>query len=151
MLYIVLVLLLGALGFLVTALVTAQALWAWASIGVSALAGLLLVVDVLRRRARRTSTEPEESAETAEHTEVTPSGSGAEEESASEDQTLVTEPADEVLVVDEHPRYHRAGCSWLAGRETIAISVKEARELGFTPCGRCTPDGRLAAGRSAST
>lgn len=151
MLFIVLVLVLGALGLLVTALVTAQSLWAWISIGVSALAGLLLVVDVVRRRARRTATEAEGSAGTAERTEVTPSGSGSDGDPTEEDQALGTEPADEVLVVDEHPRYHRAGCSWLAGRETIAISAREARELGFTPCSRCAPDGRLAAGHRAST
>ncbi|WP_027944145.1 hypothetical protein [Amycolatopsis taiwanensis] len=150
MLFIVLILVLGALGLLVTALVTAQSLWAWISIGISALAALLLVADVVRRRVRRTATEPEESAGTPERAEVTPSGpesedDPAEEESASEDRALVAELTDEVLVVDEHPRYHRTGCSWLAGRETIPISAKEARELGFTPCGRCTPDTHLAA------
>ncbi|NIH84232.1 hypothetical protein FHX45_001125 [Amycolatopsis granulosa] len=64
-----------------------------------------------------------------------------------------TDPADaeivsgldvEVVVVDEHPRYHLTDCDWLTGRDTIPISVSEARDLGFTPCARCTPDAGLA-------
>ncbi|MEV6903550.1 hypothetical protein [Amycolatopsis sp. NPDC051372] len=52
MLYIVLVLVLAALALLVTALITATSLWAWVSIGLSVLAGLILLVDWLRRRNR---------------------------------------------------------------------------------------------------
>ncbi|QYN20978.1 hypothetical protein [Amycolatopsis sp. DSM 110486] len=52
MLYIVLVLVLAALALLVTALITASSLWAWVSIGLSVLAGLILLVDWLRRRNR---------------------------------------------------------------------------------------------------
>jgi hypothetical protein len=51
-LYIVLVLVLAALGLLVSALITASSLWAWVSIGLSVLAGLILVFDWLRRRRR---------------------------------------------------------------------------------------------------
>jgi hypothetical protein len=60
------------------------------------------------------------------------------------DLLLVVDLTDEVLVVDEHPRYHLAGCRWLAGRETIPIPLDEARTDGFTPCGMCEPDRRLA-------
>jgi hypothetical protein len=56
-LYLVLLLVLGALGLLVTALITASSLWAWVSIGLSAVAGLLLVADVVRRNARRRAAE----------------------------------------------------------------------------------------------
>jgi hypothetical protein len=49
-----------------------------------------------------------------------------------------------VLVVDEHPRYHVAGCRHLVGRETIPIPLDEARTDGFTPCGTCRPDATLA-------
>lgn len=160
MLFLVLILVLGALGLLVTALVTAQSLWAWISIGVSALAGLMLVVDVLRRRARRAATGTGKQTAKLERAQAAPSGpepgSGeaegapAEEESASEDLAVVAELDDEVLVVDEYPRYHLADCSWLADRATITISVREARALGFTACGRCTPDAQLAAGHRAS-
>jgi hypothetical protein len=56
----------------------------------------------------------------------------------------------EVRVVDEHPRYHLATCVWLANRPTIPIPVAEARQLGFTPCARCGPDGVLAARHRAA-
>jgi hypothetical protein len=158
-LFLVLVLVLGALGLLVMALSTAQSLWAWTSIGVSAIAGLVLVADIVRRRARRAAAEAGKPAGTAKRA-VTPSGPEpsdgatedipAEEESASEDLAVVGELDEEVLVVDEQPRYHLAGCSWLTDRDTISISVKEARELGFTPCSRCNPNAHLAAAHRAS-
>jgi hypothetical protein len=60
------------------------------------------------------------------------------------DLLLVLDLHDEVLVVDEHPRYHLPGCRWLRGRATIPLPVDEARTDGFTPCARCTPDRTLA-------
>ncbi|MFE0026830.1 hypothetical protein [Amycolatopsis sp. NPDC059021] len=207
MLYIVLVLVLAALGLLVTALITATSLWAWISIGLSVLAGLLLVLDWLRRRRRAAAAEAEpaeaaesaedsedseaaepatETAETTEEKDVeqttllpkagelgdpgdTPEpdvsedasdtektstitaapavrdGDPPEEQTSADDLVIVSELEDEVVVVDEHPRYHLTDCGWLAGRDTIPIAVGEARQLGFTPCGRCTPDTSLAA------
>lgn len=44
-----------------------------------------------------------------------------------------------VVVVDGRPRYHLADCARLAGREPEALPVKEAVELGFTPCRACSP------------
>ncbi len=58
---------------------------------------------------------------------------------------------DEVLVIDERPRYHLAECSFLHGRSTIALPVSEAVELGFTGCARCTPNHALAARRGVGT
>ena len=52
---------------------------------------------------------------------------------------------DEVLVVDELPRYHLAGCRSLAGIPVIPLPAREAVELGFTPCAWCTPDRALSA------
>ena len=52
---------------------------------------------------------------------------------------------DEVLVVDELPRYHLAGCRSLAGIPVIPLAAREAVELGFTPCAWCTPDRALSA------
>ncbi|OXM71871.1 MULTISPECIES: hypothetical protein [Amycolatopsis] len=198
MLFIVLILVLAALGLLIAALVTANSLWAWISIGLSVAAGLLLVADFVRRRvARRRAAaalvaEPDEEpaaessaaavdeepsaaevAEDAEKPAGEPSTADAEVDEAPVDQTALlptagelvgtaeegepgeepTAPADaeivdeldaEVVVVDEHPRYHLTDCGWLADRDTIPISVKEARDLGFTPCARCTPDAHLA-------
>jgi hypothetical protein len=67
-----------------------------------------------------------------------------EEDVEVTDLLLVVDLADEVLVVDEHPRYHLAGCPWLGGRETIPLPLREARTDGFTPCARCAPDAHLA-------
>jgi membrane protein implicated in regulation of membrane protease activity len=60
------------------------------------------------------------------------------------DLLLVLDLTDEVLVVDEHPRYHLAGCPQLSGVETIPLRMDEARSDGFTPCGTCAPDRNLA-------
>lgn len=60
------------------------------------------------------------------------------------DLLLVVDLRDEVLVVDEHPRYHVGGCPWLTGRTTIPLPLDEARADGFTPCGQCAPDRHLA-------
>jgi hypothetical protein len=60
------------------------------------------------------------------------------------DLLLVVDLTDEVLVVDEHPRYHLAGCVHLTGRETIPVPLDEARTDGFTPCAACSPDRTLA-------
>lgn len=67
-----------------------------------------------------------------------------EEDTDAADLLLVCELDDEVVVVDERPRYHLAGCRWLGTRPTEALPVKEARELGFTPCVSCGPDAELA-------
>jgi hypothetical protein len=223
-LFIVLVMVLAALGLVVTALVTAHALWAWFSIGLSALAGLLLVVDWFRRRSRtgakgatvrelggepaaegesgRTGAGTARGAEatgaaeatsgTAVMSNTTPTSGAAsigtaesddgddgtakawepgappegveaaesstrdvtrvdeepaEEQTHDADRKLIAELDAEVLVVDEHPRYHLAECGWLEGRATIPLPVNEARVLGFTPCARCGPDARFAADR----
>ncbi|MFJ1765599.1 hypothetical protein ACIOD2_35105 [Amycolatopsis sp. NPDC088138] len=213
MLYIVLVLVLAALGLLVSALITASSLWAWVSIGLSVLAGVILVVDWLRRRRRSATpaaeprevpsedpvseesssepslfTEPEKPAEedqtvlipaagelgdpadtpepdlTAESPEpdeapaAAASSAAPEEEPAAADEAepgeestsdsdiaLLADLDDEVVVVDEHPRYHLRVCSWVGARDTIPIGIGEARQLGFTPCSRCGPDATLVA------
>ncbi|MCR6486796.1 hypothetical protein M8542_28605 [Amycolatopsis sp. OK19-0408] len=191
MLYIVLVLVLAALGLLVTALITASSLWAWVSIGLSVLAGLILVADWLRRRRRSAAPAAEPEAAPAEDvpaeepasaaTEApaaaaaapepdeeqttlipaagdlgdpadTPEPPAAEEQSdpgeektSEADIAVLADLEDEVVVVDEHPRYHLTTCVWLGSRERIPIGVGEARQLGFTPCDRCNPDATLVA------
>ena len=60
------------------------------------------------------------------------------------DLLLVVDLTDEVLVVDEHPRYHLAGCRHLRGRTAIPLPLDEARTDGFTPCALCAPDRHLA-------
>ncbi|ANY05082.1 hypothetical protein [Pseudonocardia sp. HH130630-07] len=71
---------------------------------------------------------------------------GAEAPEEPRDPTLanlVARLPDEVLVIDEHPRYHVESCRTLAGRQVIPLPVSEAVELGFTPCGQCTPNRTL--------
>ena len=60
------------------------------------------------------------------------------------DLLLVVDLTDDVLVVDEHPRYHLEGCRFLVGRTGIPLPLDEARVDGFTPCALCTPDRHLA-------
>jgi hypothetical protein len=60
------------------------------------------------------------------------------------DLLLVVDLEDEVLVLDEHPRYHLAGCVHLRGRTPIPLPQDEARTDGFTPCAVCEPDHTLA-------
>jgi hypothetical protein len=60
------------------------------------------------------------------------------------DLLLVIDLTDEVYVIDEHPRYHLAGCVHLRGRTPIPIPMDEARTDGFTPCAVCAPDRNLA-------
>lgn len=230
MLYLVLILVLAALGLLVAALVTSNSVFAWVSIVLSLLAAAALFADwLLRRRAERAAeakeaadaeeaeeleaaelvdgaaaTEPDETEvaeadaaepaeadavasadadqpatdeqaavdeqtavdeelvdgaaaadEPAEEPEPEPEPAAAvadpaddevpgEEETDAADLLIVCELDDQVIVVDEHPRYHLPECGWLVDRDTIPIAVSEARELGFTPCARCGPDAKLA-------
>ncbi|WP_100498628.1 hypothetical protein [Geodermatophilus chilensis] len=88
--------------------------------------------------ARRGAHEPREAP-------VDPAtGEPGEEDVEVTDLLLVVDLADEVLVVDEHPRYHLAGCPFLEGREGIGLPMVEARTDGFTPCGTCRPVRHLA-------
>jgi hypothetical protein len=73
-----------------------------------------------------------------------------EEPTDATDRLVIAELSVEVVVVDEHPRYHLTACTWLKGRETIPLPVSEARTLGFTPCARCGPDATIAAKHRAS-
>ena len=74
----------------------------------------------------------------------TSAGDPPVEEVEVTDLLLVVDLHDEVLVVDEHPRYHLADCPWLTGRTAVPLPIDEARTDGFTPCARCTPDRNLA-------
>jgi hypothetical protein len=63
---------------------------------------------------------------------------------------LVAGLEDEVVVVDEQPRYHTAVCRGVAAKPVIPLPVREAVELGFTPCGWCNPVAALGARHPAS-
>lgn len=155
MLFIVLLLVLIAFGLLIAALVTSATLDAWASLGVSVLAAVVLVLDWLRRRRSRRPATPATGSDRDGGHDGRPAAAVAagpeggddptEEDTDAADLLVVSELDDEVRVVDEHPRYHLAGCTWLHGRRTLSLRVAEARELGFSGCARCTPDATLAA------
>jgi hypothetical protein len=68
-----------------------------------------------------------------------PAGEPGEEDVEVTDLLLVVDVEDEVVVVDEHPRYHLAGCRTLDGRTAVPLSMVEARRDGFTPCATCRP------------
>lgn len=208
MLILVLLLVVVAFGLLVATLVLGETMLAWVSVGVSALAALLLVIDAIRRsRARRRARRTAPPARTAaadgyddehdhdydddehdhdyydgdefvdeadeepgdgrveevdgEHTEQVVDGRHADPEDPHEGLVAPDEPdveatperglaalaelTDEVVVVDERPRYHLSTCYWLGERATVPLPVYEARELGFSPCAVCMPDLALMA------
>jgi len=126
---------------------------AGAATEVAPLAGIVST----KRAAAEQRSNP--AAETdAEQTQVLPASAGEathspsaddqepdEEDIDAADVLVVGGLATEVLVVDEHPRFHLPSCSWLGGRPTLPLPVSEALELGFTGCARCTPATVLAA------
>jgi len=87
-------------------------------------------------------------------TPAIPAGSGTAGETGTEsaqedvpirDALRVAQLADEVVVVDGHPRYHLGECPTLTGAELVPLPVSAARRAGFTPCSTCTPDRTLLA------
>jgi hypothetical protein len=159
------VLVLLGLGLFVAGIATGVTVLYWACVVACVVAAVLLIA-VRRRIATKTPTTsdaaspgapagpaPAGAAPTAPGPadtaapETPPPGDeldpGVEEVEVT-DLLIVVDLRDEVLVVDEHPRYHLAGCSWLSGRETIPIPLDEARTDGFTPCAVCSPDRTLA-------
>lgn len=134
MLFLVLALVIGALGLLVVALVTAVMSWAWLSVGASALAAALLIANWWRRRSLAAPPVADWDRDTEP----------LEEDTNAADLLAVAELSVEVRVVDERPRYHLATCQWLNNRPTLGLPIREARKLGFTPCATCTPNHTLA-------
>jgi hypothetical protein len=155
------------LGMFVAGLATGATAFFWGCVAVCVVAAVLLVLArrqmTARPGERRDATEappPTETSSAAED-DVPPGAPPAEMRSAASapppedgeppveevevtDLLLVVDLTDEVLVVDEHPRYHLPGCRYLAGRETIPLPLDEARTDGFTPCAVCAPDRNLA-------
>jgi hypothetical protein len=171
-LYIVLLLVLAALGLLVPALITSQHVWAWLSVGASGAAAFVLVLDWwLRRRSSHgvavvpmaagpAALDQKISADDQDELDRGPADAlispdqgtePVEEDTDAADLLIVTDLTAEVRVLDERPRYHLARCTWLASRPTLALPINEARQLGFTPCAVCQPDNTLAEAHRAST
>jgi hypothetical protein len=164
-------LVLVGLGLFVGGLLTGETTLYWGCVAVCVVAAVLLFV--ARRQlgrapggaptppagAKQGGTSPPAAEATAPPpgagTSAEPASAGAHgrpgelgdppvEEVEVTDLLMVVDLKDEVLVVDEHPRYHVAGCSYLAGRTTIPLPLDEARTDGFTPCAVCAPDRTLA-------
>ncbi|HET9256133.1 MAG TPA: hypothetical protein VFO16_13165 [Pseudonocardiaceae bacterium] len=160
------VLLLAAIGFLVPSLSPGYSALAWVSVGLSVVAAVLVLRRWRRSWAQRQEAledEPELLTEgelsSVAGSSVTPSERASspaeqpaqpqdnnlgEEDTDAADVLVVYDLTDEVLVVDEHPRYHLARCRLPEHERAERLPVKEARELGFTPCERCRPDKALA-------
>jgi len=145
------------LGLFVAGILTGVTVLYWGCVAACVLAAVLLVVVRRRMSTKPAATttpepsaagqpEPEEPEPAPAAPEAPPEGRPDPdvEEVEVTDLLIVVDLKDEVLVVDEHPRYHVEGCSWLAGRETIPIPLDEARTDGFTPCAVCAPDRTLA-------
>ncbi|WBB94967.1 hypothetical protein O7543_01190 [Solwaraspora sp. WMMA2080] len=69
----------------------------------------------------------------------------AVEETGETDHARLAGLDAEVIVVDGRPRYHLASCLYLVARDGEPLPVREALELGFTPCGLCQPNRTLLA------
>ena len=146
---VVLTLILAAGGALGAAVVAGQPRWAWGSVVLSVLAGVLLLVGRFRDRGARSrdgpAPEAADSVEGTEPAEGDPDPEPAEEDTGATDPPAVSDLEATVVVIDQRPRYHLQRCSWLGERETLPLSVWRARELDFTPCARCAPDATLLA------
>ncbi|MGH3829936.1 MAG: hypothetical protein ACRDRS_05705 [Pseudonocardiaceae bacterium] len=153
---VVTVLLLAAVALLVAAFGTGHAGLAWGSVVLSALVAALIL-----RRWRRSWLQgqdaSDESGSGQAAVEVSAPGLVSdqqdacpgeedlgEEDTDAADLLVVYELTAEVLVIDQHPRYHLDRCPLVDPARAERLAVREVRELGFTPCGRCRPDTTLA-------
>jgi hypothetical protein len=166
LLLLALLLIVLALAALIIGVLGVLPLLAWVSVGVSAAAAVVLVVEARRHRraARRAEDAVVAGADArlaaeldatanpsadvdadAEPVLVDRSAEPGEEDTDAADLLVVAELDVQVRVLDEHPRYHLARCPWVGDRTSLPLPLREARELGFTPCSVCTPDRKLAA------
>lgn len=91
MLLLVLVLVIVAFGLLVTAITTSAMVWAWVSVGVSAVAAVLLVVDWSRRRRLAAARENAVEADRERPVEVVPTRGAVSEQDAVPEQNGVSD------------------------------------------------------------
>ncbi len=150
-------LVLVALVLLIIGVVGPDLTFVYASIGVSLVSLVFLVIGILQRRGETVPGDsaaaptPEVSEQPADEvTTVLPTparGTSRRVEEAPVAETIAQEPTGggTVLVVEGRPRYHVEGCRYLSGKAAEQVDVLEAREEGFTPCGVCKPDDALAA------
>ena len=141
-------LVLVALVFLIIGLFGDGLGFIWASIVTSVVAGVFLLLGALQRRGT-----PAPSADTGPTSpemleRVTAVSVRGRDEAPAEmaEEVAAAASAGEVSVVPGRPRYHAAGCRFLAGRPDVeTIAVEDAKAEGYTACGVCKPDQALAA------
>ncbi|MQA04667.1 MAG: hypothetical protein GEV07_18770 [Streptosporangiales bacterium] len=153
------VLVIVAIGLLVTGVLLTSDIYLWfivASIVVSLASAVCLVVGVFigrghgptRGRAAKGSSKAASSKEkrkgSGKSAAKRPAGAKKAEAPAAADES------GEVVVVPGRLRYHLASCRQVAGRETEARTVGEARGEGYAACTACRPDSVLAARAEAA-
>ena len=155
-------LVLVALVLLIIGVVGPDLSFVYASIVVSLVSLVFLVVGILQRRgetapaaegAPSPAPTPSPTPAAAEGlAAVVPAQSGAARAAAAQEppaaaSAAAVEPAASgaVIVVEGRPRYHVEGCRYLSGKTAQTVDVVDAREEGFSPCGVCKPDEALAA------
>ncbi|MFV2086939.1 hypothetical protein [Micromonospora sp. LOL_021] len=93
----------------------------------------------------RQPTGPSDDQRGGGETDDDPPDEPAVEETGETDHARLAGLDADVIVVDGRPRYHRASCLHLVARDGEPLAVREALELGFTPCGLCQPNRTLLA------
>ena len=98
-----------------------------------------------RSTSTRSSARGRAAVTVRDHDEGDPPDEPPAQRVAPADAAAVARLAARVRVIDGRPRYHSDGCLHLLGRESETLPVREAVELGFTPCSQCEPDRALIA------
>lgn len=148
-------LVLVALVLLVIGLVSTSLPFVYASIAVSVVSFVFLIIGILQRRGEQLpdSVPAGDAAAPAEadggDREAVTAVVRSDRRSAESAAAGVEAPADvavsgSVLVVAGRPRYHVEGCRYLNGKDPDQVPVGDARDEGFTACGVCKPDEVLA-------
>ena len=147
------VLVLVALVLLIIGLLQEGLFLVYVSIGTSVLAGVFLLLGALQRRGQPALADagagtaaPDRLDGVTTVTTVRADAGARDAAPVSESAAAPSASAGEVLIVPGRPRYHVAGCRFLAGRDdTEGISLADAKAQSYTACGVCKPDDAVAA------
>ena len=143
-------LVLVALVLLIIGLVSTSLGFVYASIAVSVVSFVFLLVGILQRRGEQlpeaaTADVGPRSSDVEGVTAIIPSSRAVADAPAAPEPAADAAPVSgQVLVVAGRPRYHVAGCRYLTGKDADEVDVQSARDEGFSACGVCKPDAALA-------
>jgi hypothetical protein len=145
-------LVLVALVLLIIGLVSTSLGFVYASIAVSVVSFVFLLVGILQRRGEQVPeaatadvATPSTSSDVEGVTAIIPSSRAVADPPAAPEPDVEAAPVSgKVLVVAGRPRYHVGGCRYLTGKDADEVDVQSARDEGFTACGVCKPDAALA-------